>query len=50
MVVFGLGDLFGIPMYNLSIFEHHTRTGVSMSKQRNMRMVDTSCSRRPLLR
>ena len=28
MVVFGLGDLFGIPMYNLSIFEHHIKTGV----------------------
>ena len=41
MVAFGLGDfvvvcfllLFGIPMYNLSIFEHHTRTGFKTTDQ-----------------
>ena len=36
MVVFGLGDFVrhtNVLMYNLSIFDHHTRTGVKTTDQ-----------------
>ena len=54
VVVLGLGILFGIPFIiciiiilyvNLSILGLMSRSLISMSKQRNMRTVDTSFSR-----